>query len=236
LSSPPQAILATPNPSVANDANQASNTSSSWLDWFQEGLGWAGMVSGVGVIPDTVNTGIYALRGNFKEAGFSAIAIIPIVGDTIAGGRKIVKAADKVGDLARQTSTHADDLVGTGKKTITGTEKNVKKKADELTGQFHHPLSAKITKELAKNKNISQEFKDNYHKFRTQALDKASHNGYEKWHRELDDKIVNWLKEHDKATEKEFIEFLKKTYKASDLAKRFPEFSRDFDKWLNSLK
>jgi hypothetical protein len=82
----PPAIIATPNLPIANDANQASNISN-LLDWFQEGLSWAGMAPRVGAAPDIVNTGIYLLRGNFKEAGFSAIAVVPIIGDATSGRR-----------------------------------------------------------------------------------------------------------------------------------------------------
>jgi hypothetical protein len=58
--------------------------------------------------------------GNFKEAGFSAIVIIPVVGDAASAGRKVAKA----GDIAEQVTKHAEDLVDTGK--------NAAKQADIL--------------------------------------------------------------------------------------------------------
>ncbi|MDR2171940.1 MAG: hypothetical protein LBP59_17485 [Planctomycetaceae bacterium] len=99
-----------------------------------------------------------------------------------------------------------------------------------------YPISKKIFNELDKNESISSNFKNNYRNFITKAIDRQSHSGYQYWHRELDDKIVDWLKKKPDLTEKEFIEFLKKLYKNPNITNHFPEFAKDFDNWINSLK
>jgi hypothetical protein len=58
---------------------------------------------------------IHVARGNYVEAGFSVIAVVPVYGDAVAGARKVAKAADKVGNIAGQTTKQAEVLVDAGK-------------------------------------------------------------------------------------------------------------------------
>jgi hypothetical protein len=55
-----------------------------------------------------------------------------------------------------------------------------------------------------------------------QARDKKAHCGYQKWHRDVDDEVINWLKEYKEATPEEFEAFLRKVYNRSALRWRFP--------------
>jgi hypothetical protein len=64
----------------------------------------------VGGAADAANGVIHVARGNYVEAGFSFIAVVPIIGDAVAGGRKAVKAADKVGDLIKNGSNLDDGV------------------------------------------------------------------------------------------------------------------------------
>lgn len=73
------------------------------LDGVQGGLDVLGFVPVVGAIPDLINAGIYAARGNPTLAGISAIAAIPVVGDYIHGVyvvRKAVAAARRAEAIA----------------------------------------------------------------------------------------------------------------------------------------
>lgn len=54
------------------------------LDVVQFGLDVLGMIPGVGIVPDLLNAGISASRGNYGEAAMSLIAAIPVIGE--AGG------------------------------------------------------------------------------------------------------------------------------------------------------
>ena len=70
---------------------------SSWIDNFQTGLDIAGIADPFGVA-DGLNTLIYLCRGDWKNAGISALGIIPYIGDVGKGARltsKAVKAAKK---------------------------------------------------------------------------------------------------------------------------------------------
>lgn len=66
------------------------------LDGIQLALDVAGFAPGVGAIPDLINAGISALRGDWLGAGISIVAAVPGIGDAVAGAkiaRKGVKAA-----------------------------------------------------------------------------------------------------------------------------------------------
>jgi hypothetical protein len=71
------------------------------LDGIQMALDVAGLVPGLGAIPDLTNAAISALRGNWAEAGLSILVAVPIVGDAAAGaklaskGMKIAKDVNK---------------------------------------------------------------------------------------------------------------------------------------------
>ena len=60
----------------------------SGLDTFQEVLDWGGFLPVVGVVPDVLNTGIHAARGNWDEAAWGLGGAVPFVGDAAKGVRK----------------------------------------------------------------------------------------------------------------------------------------------------
>jgi hypothetical protein len=60
-------------------------------------------------------------------------------------------------------------------------------------------------------------------RFVTRAADKASHNGYQKWHRKVDEEVIEWLTRHRKATRAEFEAFLRWLYSRPELRVRFPD-------------
>jgi hypothetical protein len=84
--------------------------------WVHGGLDAAGFFPGLGAIPDLVNAGIYALEGDWANAGLSTVAAVPAVGDGIKGGTLVVKAGsaalehgDEAVDAARVIA-RADEL------------------------------------------------------------------------------------------------------------------------------
>ncbi|MDR1963037.1 MAG: hypothetical protein LBQ50_04605, partial [Planctomycetaceae bacterium] len=66
-----------------------SNNSSSYLDWIQTGLDVLGFAPVIGGFADIANGVIHVARGNYVEAGFSVIAVVPVYGDAVAGARKV---------------------------------------------------------------------------------------------------------------------------------------------------
>lgn len=61
------------------------------VDGIQATLNLAGFVPGVGAVPDIANAAIYALRGNWTDAGLSIIAAVPLVGDAAKGIKMVRK-------------------------------------------------------------------------------------------------------------------------------------------------
>ena len=56
-----------------------------------------------------------------------------------------------------------------------------------------------------------------------EAADKAAHNGYQKWHRDVDDEVIDWLERYSKATPEEFEAMLRGIYNRPDMRARFPD-------------
>lgn len=84
------------------------------LDGFQTALDLAGFIPGFGEIADGTNAAIYFARGDYFNASLSAAAMVPVVGWLSTGsklGRKALKAADKIDDVARIVNK-ADDVSG----------------------------------------------------------------------------------------------------------------------------
>ena len=57
------------------------------LEVLHDALALAGLTPALGAIPDTLDTGIYVVQGDWENAGLSAIAIIPIFGDAASLGK-----------------------------------------------------------------------------------------------------------------------------------------------------
>jgi hypothetical protein len=55
------------------------------------------------------------------------------------------------------------------------------------------------------------------------AKDKESHCGYQKWHRDLDEEVIEWLETRKKATAEQFEKFLREIYNRQEMRERFPD-------------
>lgn len=101
------------------------------LDVIQTALDVAGFVPMFGAIPDLVNAGIYALRGDMLNAGLSVAAAVPGAGD-VAGavkllgkGAKATKEMNKTAKAiktAEKTLNNGDDVVRLAEKRIVKEE------------------------------------------------------------------------------------------------------------------
>ncbi|MFL5245942.1 MAG: polymorphic toxin-type HINT domain-containing protein [Gemmataceae bacterium] len=94
---------------------------------------------------------------------------------------------------------------------------------DGLLGQLHHVISKKIWRALDKHAILKGLFKVRDPRFVTRAISAIAHKGYQKWHRDLDRRIVEWLERFVAASEEEFMQFLKTLYNDPDLLWRFPK-------------
>ena len=62
--------------------------------WVHGGLDAAGLIPGLGAVPDLLNAGIYTVEGDYVNAGISAVAAIPVVGDAALAGKYAVKGGE----------------------------------------------------------------------------------------------------------------------------------------------
>jgi hypothetical protein len=92
----------------------------------------------------------------------------------------------------------------------------------KLTGQMHHAVSRRVHNALEDHPNLAGKYAHRDPRFVTQAVDRNAHNGYETWHRELDDEVAEWIGRRSNLTEGAFEGYLRDRYAGSDLAWRFP--------------
>jgi hypothetical protein len=91
------------------------------------------------------------------------------------------------------------------------------------SGQLHHVISKPIARKLAGHATLRGLYSERDPRFVTRAADKASHNGYQRWHRDVDAEVVEWLETYPKATPKEFEAFLRELYSRPEMRARFPD-------------
>ena len=83
--------------------------------------------------------------------------------------------------------------------------------------QIHHPISETVYKALEKHKNLRGKYRPRDERFASLAITYEAHQGYEKWHRELDQEVKNWIEENGTATEAVFEAWLRQRYAQPDL-------------------
>lgn len=76
-------------------------TQQSVLDGMQMALDVAGMVPGVGAVPDLLNAAISVMRGDWGGAGLSVVAAVPLVGDAIVGAKIAYRGAKTAGVMQK---------------------------------------------------------------------------------------------------------------------------------------
>lgn len=91
------------------------------------------------------------------------------------------------------------------------------------SGQMHHAISKTIHKKLQEHDTLKNVYKERDPRFVTQAFDKASHNGYDAWHRGYERRVNDWLDTFRQATPAEFEAYLTNLYKTDkEIVRRFP--------------
>lgn len=95
--------------------------------------------------------------------------------------------------------------------------------APRPSGQLHHAISKRIARKLSEHRILKGRYTERDPRFATRAVDKAAHNGYQKWHRDVDDEVIEWLDRFGKATPEEFEAMLRGIYNRPDMRARFPD-------------
>jgi hypothetical protein len=90
------------------------------------------------------------------------------------------------------------------------------------TGQRHHIISRPIAKKLEEHPTLKGLYKPRDRRFVSRAKDEQSHCGYQDWHRDVDDEVIDWLDDYPKATSKEFMDKLREIYGRPEMKARFP--------------
>ena len=135
--------------------------SSNWLDWAQGGLDAIGIIDPFG-IADGANTLIYLARGNYVDAGISALAMIPFIGDFAKVGKygaKVAKYADEALDVGESVVRHSDEVSDFGK-TVIGHYPEYKDLAKQLDASYFDIGSAWDTMSDAERLATNMKFID----------------------------------------------------------------------------
>jgi hypothetical protein len=88
--------------------------------------------------------------------------------------------------------------------------------------QMHHAISAIVHGALEKHKNLKGKYKYRDSRFEVLAKSAVDHQGWEKWHRDLDDEVAEWVNRNKDATEVTFEAWLRWRYAKEDLVTKFP--------------
>ena len=111
------------------------------LDGIQLALDAAGLVPGVGAIPDLLNASISALRGDWAAAGLSVLAAVPVIGDA-ATAAKFAQKGMKAAKVAKKAEV-ATKATNVGQPFGTLTARPVAASAKKTVGQPFLSVTAK---------------------------------------------------------------------------------------------
>ena len=85
-----------------------------------------------------------------------------------------------------------------------------------------HTASKPVFRALEDSPTLKGLYRFRDPRFVIRAKDLASHQGYQSWHRRLDEAVVRWIWEHGEATAAQFETYLRNRYLEPDLLSRFP--------------
>lgn len=135
------------------------------LDGIQLALDAAGLVPGVGAIPDLLNASISALRGDWTAAGLSVLAAVPVIGDAATAakfaqkGVKAAKAAKKAEVATKTANVGQPFLSMTAKKGVAEASITTNTpKLGSLTVNGRKPVTAQspVVKETVAEKVVKK--------------------------------------------------------------------------------
>jgi len=92
----------------------------------------------------------------------------------------------------------------------------------DCKGQWHHVISRPIAKALERHATLRKLYKPRDPRFMAQARDEKAHCGYQQWHREVDEEVIEWLDQTKNATPQQFERFLRELYRRAAMRERFP--------------
>jgi erythromycin esterase-like protein len=129
-----------------------------------------------------------------------------------------LEAAFHAAQKVEETTREADEALRTKNESSCDSSA----KPPECKGQWHHIISKLIAEALKDHKTLHGHYKARDPRFVSRAVDEQSHCGYQFWHRDVDQEVVAWLREHREATQKQFEAYLRDIYKRPGMRARFP--------------
>jgi RHS repeat-associated protein len=88
-------------------------------------------------------------------------------------------------------------------------------------GQLHHAISKKVFQALERSP-LAGKYALRAQNLVTRAKDLISHCGYQKWHRDYDKELAEWIQRNRPRTKTQFEDYLRNRYNQPDLRSRFP--------------
>lgn len=147
------------------------------------------------------------------------ISPVESCGVSAAEAFTLLQAAEMAGEIV-ETEFPEEDA-----ETLGSAEAQTSSAAPEppdCRGQEHHVISRPIARELERHDKLRGLYKPRDERFVAKAKDQQAHCGYQRWHRDVDIEVINWLQRHRNATREEFEAFLRQLYNRSGLKERFP--------------
>ncbi len=92
----------------------------------------------------------------------------------------------------------------------------------DCKGQNHHVISRPIAKELNRHKNLGGLYEPRDERLVAKAKDQDAHCGYQRWHRDVDVEVVNWLRRFPDATRNDFESMMRDIYNRPEMRTRVP--------------
>ncbi len=117
-----------------------------------------GVIPGVGEVADAINGTIYLAEGDYTNAALSYVSCIPLGGDAVGKGGKLVNSAidasDDILDLASDTLRQTDNIADTASDVIRNTDNvgwHVGDPIDNLTKAGNEPAWSTVRQRYWKN-------------------------------------------------------------------------------------
>ncbi|MEP0916980.1 DUF4157 domain-containing protein [Leptolyngbya sp. DQ-M1] len=149
-------ILVFDEPIRGDSSGCVRDNDPSVMDVVHGALDIAGFIPVLGAIPDGINAGIYALEGDWANAGLSAVAMVPAWGDGVKLGAIAGKSAIKISEkaaikLGEEGIAKGLKEVKAASKTVHAAEETGKaaKLGEAAAGKLEKEAAEKLEKEAA---------------------------------------------------------------------------------------
>jgi|GEM_PF-3913845 len=130
------------------------------MDWLHLGLDVAGLIPVVGEAFDLINAGIYAIEGDYLNAGLSAASAVPFAGYGATAVKMGIKGADQVKNTKKAIEATQTVSKGVQKATSKSAAKAGEEAGEQALGGVYRLVDSKgVVKRTGRTKNHAQRAK-----------------------------------------------------------------------------